>query len=234
MTKPNATPPRGQGGQGRLASCGSKTWCSKTDADLLAVYLNSHSQEAFRQIVARHRPMVFRACHRLLPNLQDVEDAVQATFLLLVQHPELVKQNLAAWLHEVARGVAIDLLRARSRRADREKAWANGKPPKTPIPDRDMLEELNAALAKLPTRLRKAVYLRYIEGRSVEEAAILLGCPSGTLGRQSFEGLKKLRSILVRRGAVSPPPAEKGRASAPGTPKGERLAPPSRTPKRHS
>lgn len=206
MAIPSPRPPHAEGGSGRKRASALGSRKGRTDEQLLALYRDSHSAEAFCQLVARHRPLVFRCCHRVLPNVQDAEDAVQAVFLQLIQRPELVKKNLAAWLPEVARGVSIDLLRARSRRTDREKSWAAVKQGDTPLPDRDMLEELSTALTRLPTRLRRAVQLRYIEGRSVEESAQLAGCPSGTLGRRAMEGLKKLRSILVRRGSVSPPP----------------------------
>jgi DNA-directed RNA polymerase specialized sigma24 family protein len=36
-------------------------------------------------LVKRHGPMVFRACHAILRDRHEVEDAFQATFMVLVR-----------------------------------------------------------------------------------------------------------------------------------------------------
>jgi DNA-directed RNA polymerase specialized sigma24 family protein len=49
----------------------------------------------------------------------------------------------------------------------------------------------------LPTRLRQAVVLRYLEGLDQREAARRLGCPQGTLATRTREGLRRLRIRLL-------------------------------------
>jgi RNA polymerase sigma factor (sigma-70 family) len=177
---------------------------SLTDAALVAQYAASGCERAFDEVVARHGAMVFRTCLRLLGNPHEAEDAAQAAFIVLARRPWAVRSDLASWLHWVARNTAFKVIRSRARRTRHEKEAARMTttvaPANTTAP---LKEELDTALARLPANLRQAVILRYLEGRSQEEAARLAGCPQGTLARRAMEGLQKLRTILQRRGVVA-------------------------------
>src|SRR5262249_12869388 len=94
----------------------------RTDKQLVAEYRTSRSQQAFAEIVARHAGMVLRSCLRLVGNVHEAEDVVQAVFLVLAQRPEAVDRSLAGWLHEVARRTACKVVRARIRRTQHELA----------------------------------------------------------------------------------------------------------------
>src|SRR5262245_53628187 len=169
------------------------------DAELLEAFRSRRSGPAFNEIVARHGAMVFRTCARILRDAHAAEDATQGVFIALARHPDAVRGALPGWLHEVARRTSLKLLRTRRRRAAHEREAT----PMNPSTESVWREELDAALASLPAMLREAIVLRYLEGRSQEEAARAAGCPQGTLGWRAMEGLKRLRSILTRRGGVA-------------------------------
>ena len=63
---------------------------------------------AFESLVSRHGPMVRGICRRMLVNSADVEDAFQATFLVLLRRAGSLGPGdaIAAWLHGVAVKVA--------------------------------------------------------------------------------------------------------------------------------
>ena len=177
---------------------------SLADADLVAEYAASRSEQAFDEMVIRHGAMVFRTCLRLLGHSHEAEDAAQAAFIVLARRPQAVRADLPTWLHWAARNTAYKLIRSRARRTHHEKEAARmTKTVATPNTTTPLREELDAALAQLPGRLRQAVMLRYLEGRSQEEAARLAGCPQGTLARRAMEGLQKLRAIFQQRGVVA-------------------------------
>jgi RNA polymerase sigma factor (sigma-70 family) len=179
----------------------------RSDEQLVADYRASRSEKAFAEIVARHAGMVLRTSMRLLHSVPEAEDVTQAVFLVLAQRPAAVDRNLAGWLHEVARRTACKAIRARSRRVRHEAAAGQravelrGSTAMSE-PSLELREELDAALDRLPTRLREAVVLRYLEGREQEEAARLAGCPRATLVARATEGLDRLRAVLGRRGVV--------------------------------
>jgi RNA polymerase sigma factor (sigma-70 family) len=172
------------------------------DGALVAEYAATRDAAVFAQIAGRYGAMVFRTCYRRLGNLHDAEDATQAVFLLLARRPLRARESLAGWLHRAARDTAITLLRARTRRARREEAAAIPETAPAPTEPNGLREEIDNGIARLPTRLREAVILCYLEGRRQEEAARVLGCSQGTLSRWAADALERLRSVLVHRGVV--------------------------------
>ena len=52
---------------------------------LLERYLEKRDEVAFEALVSRHGPMVLGVCRRMLGDSADVDDAFQATFLVLVR-----------------------------------------------------------------------------------------------------------------------------------------------------
>jgi RNA polymerase sigma factor (sigma-70 family) len=173
-----------------------------SDSELVARYAASLSPEVFAQIVARHGGMVLRTCVRLTGDLSDAEDAAQATFLVLAQKAGSIRDNLAGWLHKVARDSAQHVVRERLRRLRRERESAPMKVAAHSEDLGELREEIDAALVGMPDRIREAVVLRYLEGRSHEEAARLAGCNVATFRWRSMKGLAQLRAVLARRGTV--------------------------------
>ena len=78
-----------------------------TDGQLLARYTASNDGPAFATLVTRHGPMVAATCRAILQCREhDVEDAFQATFLVLARKARSVRAGdvLGGWLH--SRGVS--------------------------------------------------------------------------------------------------------------------------------
>jgi len=78
------------------------------EVQLLERFIERRDEPAFAALVARHEPMVLGVCRRFLADPLDVEDAFQATFLVLVRRAEALgdRDRLAPWLFGVARKVA--------------------------------------------------------------------------------------------------------------------------------
>src|SRR3954463_3735544 len=82
-----------------------------TDGELLTLFLSRRDEDALAALVERHAPMVWGVCCRLLRNPHDVEDAFQATFLVLVQKAATVvpRETVGNWLYGVAQQTAVRL-----------------------------------------------------------------------------------------------------------------------------
>jgi RNA polymerase sigma factor (sigma-70 family) len=178
-----------------------------SDATLLGRFLAGRDDRAFAALVDRHAELVFGVCWRVLGDIHDVEDAFQATFLVLARKAATVRprEALPAWLHGVARRAA---LKARTARARHPLA---GMPPVAhpvdPRPDplarlsaRELLAIVDEELQRLAEVHRLPIILCCLEGRSQEEAAVQLGWTPGSVKGRLERGRARLQQRLARRG----------------------------------
>ena len=131
-----------------------------TDAQLLARYAADGDGAAFEVLVARHGPMVVATCRAILRDEHDVEDAFQATFLVLARKAGSVRgETLGGWLHRVACSAAVRLSvqRQRRRKLDAE-ALAMSTPAVDPTRNEvDLLRPiLHDEVDRLERRVRQA------------------------------------------------------------------------------
>ncbi len=161
------------------------------------------AEAAFAALVARHGPMVLGVCRRALADPGDVDDAFQATFLVLVRRARSVRagDSLGRWLYGVASRVATKA-RARSERA-RGRSVPLEVEPVAPEISRDRVELLAALdeeVGRLPEKYRAPIILCHLEGLSHAEAADRLRWPVGTVSGRLSRARDLLRDRLARRG----------------------------------
>jgi RNA polymerase sigma factor (sigma-70 family) len=178
-----------------------------TDAVLLREFISCHDERAFSTLVSRHGPLVFHVCRRVLGDAHDAEDAFQAAFLVLARKANSVhpREALAAWLHGVARRVALKARSARARRMRETPAAvltaADPRPdPLAELSARELVGVLDEEVQRLPTVYRLPVLLCCLEGRSLEEAARHLGWTPGSVKGRLERGRARLHQRLLRRG----------------------------------
>jgi RNA polymerase sigma factor (sigma-70 family) len=175
----------------------------QSDRQLVERFLAARDEAAFEALLRRHASMVYRVCWRVLQQEQDVEDAFQATFLLLAQKvPTVRKQaSLGSWLHGVAHRVALKAkARAATRGRHERRAAASRAVPADEVTWRELRGILDAELARLPDRYRLPLILCYLESRTQDEAAEQLGWSKNTLRRRLEEARQALGRRLARAG----------------------------------
>src|ERR1700722_8764937 len=104
----------------RLFGTGTVTGLS--DAQLVERFLARCEASAFEALVARHGPMVLAVCRGVLRDEHAVEDAFQATFLILVRKAGTIRGRaaLGGWLYRVAHRVAVQANADSRRRREQE------------------------------------------------------------------------------------------------------------------
>lgn len=175
-----------------------------SDAELLERFVTSRDEATFAALMARHGPMVYGVCRRLLHHVQDAEDAFQATFLILVRKAASIgkRELLANWLYGVALRVAHRARLVAQKRQTREMAdmeriaAATHEPAKT----LELSASLEEEVQRLPAKYRGPVVLYYLQGRTNEEIAGELCCPIGTIKTRLSRAREMLRKRLTRRG----------------------------------
>jgi RNA polymerase sigma factor (sigma-70 family) len=177
-----------------------------SDAQLLERFAKERDEAAFEVLVWRHGPMVMAVGRRVLHNLHDAEDVLQATFLALVRQAGSIRRRgaVGAWLHQVAYRVA---LRAKERKREpsvEPNSIEDMPAPQYPADDpwRDALPVLDAELQLLPEKYRIPLVLSYLEGLTNREVAEQMGCPLGTVFTRLARGRELLRLRLPQRGVA--------------------------------
>ena len=175
------------------------------DSHLLERFAAHRDAAAFEALLQRHGPMVWGVCRRVLFDPNDVDDAFQATFLVLVRkaHAIAKRESLGSWLHGVAHRVA---LRAKSQAATRRRfeseVLVRDTSPADDLTWKELRSALDAELCGLPEKLRQPLILCYLEGRTQDEAAQELGWSKSTLRRRLSEARDALGQRLVSRGVA--------------------------------
>jgi len=175
----------------------------RSDADLLDRFARTGDEAAFELLLWRHARLVMGVCRRTLRDEHLAEDAFQATFLILARKAGSVRRSgsVAGWLHRVARRVAARAAVRRAMSVSREGLLATDPEDRRPgeLPG-ELRAVLDAEVNRLPDRFRLPVVLCYLDGRSTEEAARILGVPRGTVLSRLATARQRLAGRLSRRG----------------------------------
>ncbi|QHT54735.1 RNA polymerase sigma factor [Cellulomonas sp. H30R-01] len=162
-----------------------------------------HDHAAFRAIVDRHGPALYRYARRMLDSPADTEDCVQEAFAAAwTSLPQFEgRSSLRTWLFSITAHKVRSLQRRRARGAlplpfsPDERVDLRVADPQRSLERSDLLGALHAALRELPAGPRSAWLLREVEGLSYEEIAQISGTSASTVRGQ----LHRARAHLVKR-----------------------------------
>lgn len=137
-----------------------------------------------------HGPAVLRVCRAIVGPV-DADDAWSETFLsALRSYPDLpADANVEAWLVAIAHRKAIDVTRARARRAVPTDQVPEAAGPADPGWDDDLAD----ALDRLPAKQKQAVAYHYLAGLPYAEIAAILGGSPDAARRAAADGIATLR-----------------------------------------
>lgn len=177
-----------------------------TDGERLMRFRRHQDEAALAEVVEAHAPMVWGVCSQVLRHRQDIEDAFQATFLILARKAGAIRaaDSAAGWLYRVAFRTSLLVRHQRRRRAEQPlvEEPPSGDDQLASLQRSEqcltLLEELHA----LPQKYREPLVLCYFEGKSRREAADELGVTAASVKGRMARGTRMLRSRLVRRGAA--------------------------------
>ena len=175
-----------------------------TEGQLLERFVARNDAAAFEAILMRHGPMVMTVCRRWLRDPNDVDDAFQATFLVLVRKAGSLRQRelLGNWLYGVASRVAVRARAVSSRRKATETLSGRLAESIASTESEAVDPAIHEEVHRLPEKYRAPIVLCYLEGLTHEEAAEQLRWPVGTVKGRLARARDLLRSRLGRRGVT--------------------------------
>lgn len=178
----------------------------QSDGQLLERFLAAKDETAFEGLLERHGPLVWGVCRRVLRDETDAEDAFQATFLILVRRGQSIvrRESVGSWLYGVALRTAMRARAAAARRRilEQRTARSTNAPSEGDSLGCDVRPILDEELEQLPRKYRDPIVLCYLEGKTNEEAARLLGWTKGTVSGRLARARDLLRGRLTRRGVT--------------------------------
>ena len=167
------------------------------DLELLAGYVQRREAEAFAELAARHRDMVYGTCYRLLGNRPDAEDAAQECFLQLARRGGAVRTSVAGWLHRVAVRTSLAMRRKDRARRQAEREAGSMEPHSAAEPTWEEIQAaVDGAIDRLPDELREPVLLQFLQGKTQTAIAEELGISQPAVSMRITKALERMRKHL--------------------------------------
>jgi RNA polymerase sigma-70 factor (ECF subfamily) len=173
------------------------------DGALLAGRLRHGEHAAAAEFVDRYYERIYLFMRAVGHDRQISEDLTQETFLRAWRHIGQLRDGKAlnGWLFRIAGNVS----RLHRRRLKGKDAvnLDDVDPPAAVSDDRlnagqrEQVDQLKQAVARLPWKLRQAVVLHYMEQLTIAEAADAAGIREGTLKSRLNRGLEALRKEVT-------------------------------------
>jgi len=176
------------------------------DASLLRRYVESASDEAFATLVSRHVNLVYSVALRQCGNPQHAEEITQVVFVILAKKAARVRpEALSSWLFQTTRLTTNNFLRSEASRHRREQeaymqSTLNESGSETWLKIAPLLDE---AVSGLREKDRRAILLRFYEGRNLREVGTVLNTSEVAAEKRVSRALEKLRCFFAKRGVNS-------------------------------
>jgi RNA polymerase sigma-70 factor, ECF subfamily len=182
----------------------------KNDNQLISKALES-DDAAFSEIVKIYLGSIYNFVFRIVGDRDMAEDLTQVTFVKAWKNLKRFDQNknFRTWLFAIAKNTAFDYLKKKkelpfSSFADEEgNNFLENVADEEDLPDeilerKDIAEEMELILQKLPPHYRAILLLHYKEAFSLHEIAEILDEPYNTIKSRHQRGLGKLKKELLQ------------------------------------
>jgi RNA polymerase sigma factor (sigma-70 family) len=176
---------------------------SEADLQLLDRYARDRAEDAFAELVRRHLDLVYSAALRQVRSPQLAEEVAQSVFTDLARAAHRLAPDtvLAAWLYQVTRRTAVDVVRREVRRQLREQIATEMNVPPAPVSDWTRIEALlDDAMSALDETDRTAILLRYFENKSLREVGQMLGTSDDAAQKRVSRAVERLREFFTKQG----------------------------------
>ncbi len=172
--------------------------------------------DAFGLLVRRHQKRIYRLALHLTKSAPEAEDVTQETFVRAYQAIKRFdgRSEPFTWLYRIAVNLSLNQIRARKTKLRAstldddprieglltESRGGEERDPASNTHRKHLAEALLSGVDSLSETLRTTLVLVCIDGVSHEDAAEVLGCPSGTVAWRIHEARRKLKLFMEERG----------------------------------
>lgn len=175
----------------------------RSDEDLLDAYVAGDHQ-ALSTLLQRYKELHYNiACRRIYGDRELARDGVQEAWITISKKAATFRREskLSTWMYQIVDRACIDLLRktqVRPQLAASEIDVENRLEVSEDFTEEsDNRIRIYDALSQLPIDQREALTKVVLEGYSVEDAALVLGVPAGTIKSRCARGRASLATLLA-------------------------------------
>ena len=175
-----------------------------TDQALIIQFQNGEAKEdAFTQLLKRHRETVFFQIKKMVLEHADADDIAQAVWIKVWNKLDGFKQESAfsTWLFRIAYNETLNFI-AQKKRLTAQHSQSALDPSLEQSASHDALKEtaiqikLERAIAELPEKQRFVFMLRYYEDFDYEKIASITGTTVGGAKANYHQAVKKMTTLL--------------------------------------
>lgn len=174
---------------------------SHSDAELVR-RMSAGDREAFARLFERHQRSVYRFAMQMTGAAETAEDVTQDVFIALARRGHDYRPDagaLTTYLYGIARHLVWQRERRLRVRAETDLDAASdaelARVPSDPVDGliRSVrLNTLRRAILQLPAHYREVIVLCELNAVSYEDAAVIIGCPIGTIRSRLNRGRRVL------------------------------------------
>ena len=172
--------------------------------------------KAFELLVSKYQRRLTRLLARFVKDEHEVNDVTQEALIKAYRALPNFRGESAfyTWLYRIGINTAKNFLATNGKKMvisadvaneegemfDLSDQLADDHTPEAEMMNREILQTVEASVARLPEDLRRAITLREMEGLSYDEIAQIMDCPIGTVRSRIFRAreviAKDLRPLL--------------------------------------
>lgn len=163
----------------------------------------------YKELMKRYHDKIFSYLYRLTGNKEEAEDLLQNVFVKVYKNINRfdTRRKFSSWIYRIAHNEAVNFLKKRGRKkfvsledieTTRDKL-ETASPAKSPVDawiNKELKNEMQSALDKLPSKYKEVLILRYFLDKSYEEMSEILGKPINTVGTLLNRAKRKLLQII--------------------------------------
>jgi RNA polymerase sigma-70 factor (ECF subfamily) len=160
--------------------------------------------DRFSHLVRRYQRLVGSLVYRMGVPPDDAEDIVSEIFIKIYENLGKYRPEHAfsTWIYRIATNHILDHQRRRRRErlhVEVPETLPDPGPPPSEGAERDQLSQrVRRLLPLLDEKYRAALILMHVEGKKVEEIAVIIGVPAGTVKTRLARGRERLAEIIRR------------------------------------
>ena len=160
------------------------------------------NRKALEELYLSYHRRLARFLSRISPRYENVEEIINDTFMVVWQSAKDFRHasQVSTWIIGIAYRTALKSFRRQKNHTAARSLDEYPEQTVDPTLDMEVQDWLKHGLNQLPLEQRLTLELAYHLGHSMEEIAVITGCPVGTVKARMFHAREKLRHSLPALG----------------------------------